>query len=599
MTTYEVRGNPNYAAEVIEVKSLVPLANCDNVVGLPWGGYQAIVSKDIKVGDILVVFPAESQLSDAYASENNLYRHAYEFERAILAVWNKNPKFARSTLLRDFLATATATIVSTPSIDLDQRIGNEHESAPDSGSKTTQNGSKRTSVLTENDMRSTNVSAARVETLRPVVVVPESTTSLSTVSLPNGMTSGTLTLEDVANFVASGGKFSALITAMIREWFGASSVKDATSHSVALETMRQVFDALSHISNDLRFEDFSKNADPTAKGYIEDNRRVKAMKFRGHRSDALAMPFSSLYPFEPAYVIDMQVGNTFDHVNGVEICRKYEIPVKANSMAGKTPAERAFRRVDEKMLPAHLDTEQWFRNEFKVPEDAWITVSQKVHGTSWRGANTLVRRELNWLERLAKRLGIKVAETEYDYVFGSRKVIKDPHNPNQDHFYGFDLWGAFGQTIEHLIPKNVVIYGELIGWLPDGAPIQAGYTYRVPKGEVRLLVYRVAVVTEDGGLYDLSRGGVEEFCATRGLDVVPLLWQGFKRDFVAEDWLDKKYHPRYAQAVPLSEDSPVDEGVVVQVEGVVPFNLKCKSPAFLSFESKRLDTGEADLEATA
>ena len=67
--------NPNYAATVIRVKNLVPLANCDNVVGLPLMGMQAIVGKDTKVDDLGILFPTEVQLSEEYLRFNNLYRH--------------------------------------------------------------------------------------------------------------------------------------------------------------------------------------------------------------------------------------------------------------------------------------------------------------------------------------------------------------------------------------------------------------------------------------------------------------------------------------------------------------------------------------------
>ena len=236
--------NANYAAVVVRVNTIIPLEGCDNVVAIPALGYRAIVGKDTEVGDMLVVFPAETQLSERYAMVNNLFRHS------------------------------------------------------------------------------------------------------------------------------------------------------------------------------------EKNADPTAKGYIEDNRRVRAMKFRGHRSDALAMPLESLASFLETGDTLVE-GDTFDTLNGVEICRKYVVKTKGPSQAQNRIA-KAFRRVDAKFLPAHFDTENYFRNQDQIPADAWITVTQKVHGTSIRLANTIVKRQLTWRDRLAQRFGIKVAETEYDHVYGSRKVIKNP-----------------------------------------------------------------------------------------------------------------------------------------------------------------------------
>ena len=56
--------NENYAVIVAKLVNIIPLENCDNVVGTTLFGLQAIVSKDSQVGDIGLFIPAESQLSD-------------------------------------------------------------------------------------------------------------------------------------------------------------------------------------------------------------------------------------------------------------------------------------------------------------------------------------------------------------------------------------------------------------------------------------------------------------------------------------------------------------------------------------------------------
>jgi hypothetical protein len=68
--------NSNYSASIVEIKAVIPLENCDNVHAVSIFGFQGIVSKDVKVGDIGVVFPAETQLSDEFCFFNNLYRHS-------------------------------------------------------------------------------------------------------------------------------------------------------------------------------------------------------------------------------------------------------------------------------------------------------------------------------------------------------------------------------------------------------------------------------------------------------------------------------------------------------------------------------------------
>lgn len=67
--------NENYCATITKIKTVIPFENCDNIQGTIIFGDSIIIGKDVKVGDIGVYFPAETQLSIDYASKNNLYRH--------------------------------------------------------------------------------------------------------------------------------------------------------------------------------------------------------------------------------------------------------------------------------------------------------------------------------------------------------------------------------------------------------------------------------------------------------------------------------------------------------------------------------------------
>jgi hypothetical protein len=179
-----------------------------------------------------------------------------------------------------------------------------------------------------------------------------------------------------------------------------------------------------------------RNQNPELAGYIEDSRRVRAVKFRGHMSSALLLDASDLG------ITDYQEGAVFDTIDGVEICHKYQVKRSSQINAQARQVKKAFRRVDDKMRPEHIETDNYWRNSYLIPQDAFVTVTQKIHGTSIRIGNTIVERQLKWYERALKRLGVRVQETEFDVVYGSRKVIKDPNNPNQDHFYAPDVKDA-------------------------------------------------------------------------------------------------------------------------------------------------------------
>ncbi|MFE5290369.1 RNA ligase family protein [Nocardia sp. NPDC056611] len=342
------------------------------------------------------------------------------------------------------------------------------------------------------------------------------------------------------------------------------------------------------------------NGDPRAAGYMEKNRRVRAIKLRGHRSDALFMPLASL-AYTGVNVEDLNVGDTFDTLNGHEICRKFERPVSGSNRGNPmVKATKKFERVDAKFLPEHFDTTRYWGNEHLIPSEARVVITQKLHGTSIRIGNTIAKRRMTWRDKLATRLlKVPVSQYEYDTVYGSRKVIKDP-KAEQNHYYGTDVWTHYGQRLDGLIPQGFVVYAELIGWTPDGSPIQRDYTYNVPEGEADLYVYRVASVNPQGVITDLAWGQLVEWCAQLGLKTVPVLTEMAHKAFDAADWIDRRYYDEgYGQAVPLSGPKKlVDEGVCIRVvDGLHPTTLKAKSPIFLQHETKVLDSNGVDLEA--
>lgn len=71
---YKVPENSNYCAVVVEIKTLVPIENCDNVVHAIIMGNHVVVSKETQIGAIGLYFPLETRLSNEYLKTNNLYR---------------------------------------------------------------------------------------------------------------------------------------------------------------------------------------------------------------------------------------------------------------------------------------------------------------------------------------------------------------------------------------------------------------------------------------------------------------------------------------------------------------------------------------------
>lgn len=383
--------------------------------------------------------------------------------------------------------------------------------------------------------------------------------------------------------------------------FGSQAIVslDTTPGTVGL-----YFPAETQLSQEFAYENNlhdhgNLNKDQGVSGYLGDNRRVRALRLRGHRSDCLFLPLTSLSYIKGLKLADLKEGDTFDTLLGKPICNKYVVKQTKKEQRLEKNKHKIFTRVDQKHLPKHYDTDNYFRNADTIPAGRWVTITQKLHGTSIRVGHTIVARKLTIRDRAAKLAGIQVKDTEMDYVFGSKNVIKDINNPNQVGYYSTDIYTEVGKTLEGVLPENFIIYGEVIGWTSDGGLIQKNYTYQVPKGTNDLYVYRVAFINEKGYLVDLSWDQVKEFCNDRNLKHVPELYSGpmpTQEEIVA--WfIDKKFREDgYPQAVDLDKESPVDEGVCIRVDAMQPYILKAKSPRFLEHETKMLDEEATDLE---
>jgi len=66
--------NLNYCATVVEIKNKRELSNCDNLVATTIFNSSVIIGKDTKIGTKGLFFPLETQLSEEFLSNNNLYR---------------------------------------------------------------------------------------------------------------------------------------------------------------------------------------------------------------------------------------------------------------------------------------------------------------------------------------------------------------------------------------------------------------------------------------------------------------------------------------------------------------------------------------------
>lgn len=129
------------------------------------------------------------------------------------------------------------------------------------------------------------------------------------------------------------------------------------------------------------FRHSNLNLDPLKVGYLEDNGRIKAVRFKGNPSNALLMPLTSL-SYLGIDTNDFKEGDTFNSINGKEVCKKYRIkfPQQQEAKNKVRGVTKRFERIDNKLMPEHLDSDNWWKNQHKIGEYEWCIVTQKIHG---------------------------------------------------------------------------------------------------------------------------------------------------------------------------------------------------------------------------
>ena len=325
------------------------------------------------------------------------------------------------------------------------------------------------------------------------------------------------------------------------------------------------------------------------------------------------MPLDSLYTFIKGAAL-LQIGNEFTDIDGVSICEKYIVPVKNSGENNKKGRQSVkISRLVDNQFYLHNDTDNLRKNIHKINPNDIIGIHYKKHGTSIVIGNVLVKRPLNWLEKIAKKFGVIVNESKYDVVYSSRKVVKNGYlNPiSGEGFYGEDIWGVVAKDVGHLIPKNWTLYGEVLGYTPSGSAIQGKYDYGCQVGEHKFYVYKISVVNTDGNVIFLTDRQIEEYCEKVGLlykDTFIYYGKAIEHfDFESagsediEEWrnqflnhLEILYNEKKCY---MCANKVPEEGIILRVEKLEQYEAyKLKSRAFLLMESEEQEKEVSNIE---
>ena len=376
-----------------------------------------------------------------------------------------------------------------------------------------------------------------------------------------------------------------------------------------------------YLSANNLYRDNTKNANVGEKGYFDDNGRIRCVKFRGHRSQGLVMPLNSLFKFaEIADLATLKVGDVFDNLNGIKICEKYVIPTAISKAGAKNQASKPKEsRVVEGQFRFHSDTSHLGKNIHKIYPNTIISITNKLHGTSFVVSKVLVKRKLKWYDKILKFFGAQFVETKYDMIYSSRKVIKNDTNKTYNHYYKMDVWELAANFFKDYMPDGMTIYGELLGYTPDGTPIQKGYDYGCDRGATKHAIYRITYTNWAGQTFEFSAKQVQQWCKYNGLNAVPEYFYGKAKEILPDMIEDSETLSVYPMELSqwqtelleklqnsynmekdceLCKNAVPAEGIVVRVEALDYEAYKLKAFRFSERETKELDKGVVDIETS-
>lgn len=300
-------------------------------------------------------------------------------------------------------------------------------------------------------------------------------------------------------------------------------------------------------------------------GYLDpEKRNIKAVKLRGEKSDGLFLPITCLASFGP--ISNLNVGDTIDTFNGVEICKKY-IPKRNHRSYSNWANGKRIRKTKDKAptFYEHIDTSHlaYSLGDFHTGDIVELTL--KMHGTSGRTGYLPVVKQANrtiW-DKIFRRPAKEY--TEYGYVTGTRRVVLD--DKRDGGFYSDNEFRRqMAKKFEGKLHKGEVVYYEIVGFVNENTPIMASvknskikdkafskqygeetvFSYGcnpygdwvwdtqdssgdvAPKCEV--YVYRMTSVNEDGDVVEYSPDQVRYRCEQMGVKTVPV----FERFIIPE-----------------------------------------------------------------
>lgn len=319
-------------------------------------------------------------------------------------------------------------------------------------------------------------------------------------------------------------------------------------------------------------------------GYMDERRKVTAIRLRGEKSDGLYLPLTCLESFGD--ISTLSVGESVELFNGHEIATKYIVKTSVRHGSGGNHT----RKVKVEVAPLfseHADTEQLAYNLSAFKPGDQIEITLKMHGTSQRTGYLPVfkgYKYATWIEKWFAEGALKAEEAnggkmmpwdkkiydwiikratpiyDWGYVSGTRRTVLEDYEGG---YYGSNAFReVHSKKFEGKLWKGETVYYEVVGFTDTGAPIMGscgneklgkdfvkqygketvfsygcdfdggkepeihdencGAPYIVKGPQSDIYVYRMTMTNEDGNVVEYTPEFMRYRCEQMGVKCVPV-----------------------------------------------------------------------------
>ena len=155
------------------------------------------------------------------------------------------------------------------------------------------------------------------------------------------------------------------------------------------------------------FEDKELNQNKEVKGFFNKKGRVRAIRLRGERSEGYIVPVQSVSDWifiatgKNFKITSEHVNQEFDCIFDIQLCEKYvnreALKLRNSEKKNQKKVAKETKLIDNQFR-FHIDTSPLKKCAENIHPNDLISITKKLHGTSFVVSKVLCKKPLQWHE---------------------------------------------------------------------------------------------------------------------------------------------------------------------------------------------------------